>query len=323
MLFLCAGPIFAGGASEQQSSDSQAGTAATDSQTLSVYVSILPQQEIVNKIGGDTVEVSVLVEPGDSPHTYDPSPKEIMTVAAADVYFTLGLPFEKQISDKLKKATGVRMFPMDSGIRRRHLEEEHKHDDDDTDGSEAHHDNNLDAENNGGEQHATYDDESHEEQDPHIWLSPANLERMAENCYQGLSNLHPEKEAFYRSKKEAFIQELETIDKRIASILKPFEGEPLFVYHAAFGYFAEYYGLEQKPVEIQGKQPTPKHITEIIREAKETGSKILFVQPQFDTKSAQKIAEAIGGAVVSIDPLAPDVLENLEQIATAIEQALQ
>ena len=95
-----------------------------------------------------------------------------------------------------------------------------------------------------------------------------------------------------------------------------------WLFHPAFGYFAQAYGLEQQAVEVAGKTPTPRQLTGLIRKAKADGVTLIFVQPQFDQRSAAVVAKAIGGAVVPMDPLAKDVLANLKTMATKVEKAM-
>ena len=104
--------------------------------------------------------------------------------------------------------------------------------------------------------------------------------------------------------------------------MEPYLGATFFVYHPAFGYFADAYGLYQEPVETGGQSPTPKALTAFIENAKKEGAKVIFVQPQFDQRNAETVAKAIGGKVVPLDPLAEDVLGNLKTIADSIATAL-
>ena len=95
------------------------------------------------------------------------------------------------------------------------------------------------------------------------------------------------------------------------------------VFHPAWGYFAQAYGLEQVAVEMEGKEPGPVDLEELIHYAREEGIKVIFVQPEFSTKSAETIAKAIEGEVIFANPLALDWAENLKEVATAFEAALK
>ena len=93
------------------------------------------------------------------------------------------------------------------------------------------------------------------------------------------------------------------------------------VFHPSWGYFARQYGLEQVPIEIEGKAPKPAQLAELIGHAKEQNIQIIFVQPQFSRKSAEVVAREIGGKVVFADPLAEDWLQNLADVAEKFRQA--
>ena len=101
------------------------------------------------------------------------------------------------------------------------------------------------------------------------------------------------------------------------------KGRDLFVFHPAYGYFARQYGLTQVAVETGGRQPSARHLAELIDRARARDVRVIFVQPQFARHSARAVADAIGGAVVPLDPLAEDYLGNLEQMASTVESALQ
>ena len=111
------------------------------------------------------------------------------------------------------------------------------------------------------------------------------------------------------------------MDAKLKQALGPFRGQTFYVFHPAFGYFADAYGLQQKAVETEGKAPTPRQLLAMIKQARAEGVKIIFLQPQFDARCGQAIAEAIDGKVVIIDSLAPDVVKNLDNIAQNVRQS--
>ena len=159
--------------------------------------------------------------------------------------------------------------------------------------------------------------------DPHIWLSPPLLARLARNTAMALAAADPEGREQYQANLESYLERARATDRRIAALLAPLEGAPLFVFHPAFGYFADTYGLVQIAVETEGKEPSPRALTALIKHARQAGARVIFVQPQFDRKSAEAVAQGIGGAVVPLDPLARDVLANLEAMASAVDDALR
>jgi len=148
-------------------------------------------------------------------------------------------------------------------------------------------------------------------------------EAMVSPMRDELTRLDPEGREAYEDNYAGREADLKALDRRISEILAPVRGKTFFVFHPAFGYFARDYGLRQVAVETGGKQPGTRQLEHLIEEAKEQGVRVIFVQPQFARKSAEAIAEAIDGAVVPIDPLARDYLENLERMAERVEEGLR
>ncbi|HCC53817.1 MAG TPA: ABC transporter substrate-binding protein [Desulfobulbaceae bacterium] len=273
--------------------------AASATKTL-IFVTVPPQAFLAKKIGGETVKVHTLVSKEQDPHTFEPTPRQAATLAGAKLFFTVDIPFEKQLAAKVAASNrNLRIVDSTIGIIRLPLTEPHHHK---TTAKEAHSDN---------------------EADPHLWLAPDNLRIMADNMAAALSATMPERKEFLQKNLATLQKELNAIDRRLATTLAPHRGKTFYVFHPAFGYFANAYGLKQKAVEINGKSPTPRQLTALIRQAREDRVRTIFVQPQFDSKSANTVARAINGTVVPIDPLAQEVLQNLASITAAIEHALK
>ena len=265
---------------------------------LKVYVSIPPQSYFVERLGADYVTVNVLVGKGADPHTFEPTPKQIMALGQADVYFSIGIHFETLILKKIRGSNPrLEVISTDAGMERL-----------------------VPQRLKGYEDHKNF---SQVEPDPHIWLSPPLINLQAENIYRGLIKADPENAEIYKNNYDEFLRDVEEVHARITKLLKPHKGKSFLIFHPALGYFAETYGLVQVAIEMEGKGPYPKQIERLIKEAGELYVNIIFVEPQFDKKSAKAIAEAIGGTVVTIDPLRKNVLENLEEIAEAIEKSFK
>jgi zinc transport system substrate-binding protein len=277
---------------------------------LHVVVSIPPQAGIVERVGDARVAVQVLVQPGQEPHTFEPTPRQIMDISAADLFLTIGLPFESRLVEKLRgSGSRLRFVDMAAGIERRKLLPGE---------GDAHSEPQGDQEQPGpgGEAHP----DAH--LDPHVWLAPAGIERLAENTARALQAFDPGGTSEYARNLEAFRGEIHAADARIRDLLAPFKGERFYVFHPAFGYFADAYGLRQVAAEAEGKEPAPRQLAEMIASARADGVRIIFVQPQFSTQAAAALASAIGGVVVPMDPLARDVLGNLEHVAREVHGAL-
>jgi len=264
------------------------GPQASADSRLSVFVSIPPQAYFVERVGGPRVAVEALVRPGQDAHTYEPAPRQMAQVARARVYFRIGFPFENTLIPRLQSnVPGLLIVDTRQGIALRSLE---------------------------GEPGAP---------DPHIWMSPTLVIRQVQTMRDVLIRLDPAGENEYRANAERFIAELRQVHSRIAEALAPLQGRALLVYHPAFGYFADEFGLKQVPVESAGKEPTSRQLARLIELARAQGIKVVFLQPQFSQAGARAVAEAIGGAVVPLDDLAYDYLNNLETMARTIQEALQ
>jgi len=294
-------------------------------QRLGVFVSIPPQAYFVQRVGGDHVQVDVLVGPGQNPHSFEPTPAQISSLAKAAVFFRVGMPFEDGLLPRLRGAfTHLEIVDTRQGVPLRPMEEhEHEHEHD-----AAHHGHEHDAAAHHAHEHgseAHHEHPAHHDEggaDPHIWLNPRLVKIQAHTIADALIRLDPANADEYRSNLAAFAAELDALHARIAAALAPVRGQPLFVYHPAFGYFADAYGLHQVPVEIGGKEPSPKDLAELIRRARQENVRVIFVQPQFSTRSAEIIARQIGGAVVPLDDLAPDYMTSMETMAEQVRQAL-
>ena len=159
--------------------------------------------------------------------------------------------------------------------------------------------------------------------DPHIWLSPQNAIIMVQNIAEGLIQIDPANAAYYRQNRDAYIQQLEQLDRDIEDGLSAVTTRVFMVFHPAFGYFASEYDLTMLPIEDEGKEPTPAGLHRLIEQAKEHNIKVVFAEPQFNQQSAEVIAGEIGGRVVLIDPLAEDYIENLRALLTEMAKAME
>jgi zinc transport system substrate-binding protein len=156
-----------------------------------------------------------------------------------------------------------------------------------------------------------------------VWLDPNNVMTMARSIADALVELDPEHEAEYRRNLEQFIRELEELDEQIQRRCRNLEKRQFMVYHPAFGYFADAYGLEQIPIEIEGKSPSASDLAELIETARRLDIRAIFVQKQFSSEAAEAVAEEIGGQVVRVDPLARDYMANMRTMADAFAGAMK
>jgi len=261
---------------------------------VDVVVSILPQKTFVKKIAGDLVDVTVMVAPGASPAVYEPKPSQMKKITKAQIYFSIGVPFEKAWLSRFKAQNpNMLLYDTSKGIKKLPMQEHHH--------SHHHHSSSI--------------------LDPHIWLSPTLVKIQAKNIADALKKIDPKHKTVYENNLNKFEQEINELNRRLSKILKPCQGKAMMVFHPSWGYFAKEYGLKQIPVEVEGKEPKSKELVKIIHEAKEEGVKTVFVQPQFSKRTAKVIATSIGAKIVEADPVAPNWAENLIQIAKNICKA--
>jgi zinc transport system substrate-binding protein len=277
--------------------------------TPQVTVSILPQKYFVEKIAKDKFEVNVMVQPGASPHTYEPKTSQMKALAASKVYFSTGVSFEHAWLDKFKKNAKDTLFvDLSDGIEKLAMG---KHEHHEEDAKEATHDGHK-----GQEKHDDHDEDG---LDPHIWLDPVLVKIQARNIYDTMIKIDAQNADFYKVNYEQFLKELDELDANLKTILAPYKDKAFMVFHPSWGYFAKRYDLEQIPIELQGKEPKPNELVELITDAKKHDIKIVFVSPQFSQKSAKTISQNINTKVVTIDPMVANWAEGL--ILTAKEIA--
>ncbi|MCJ7727019.1 MAG: zinc ABC transporter substrate-binding protein, partial [Actinobacteria bacterium] len=159
--------------------------------------------------------------------------------------------------------------------------------------------------------------------DPHIWLSPANAKIMVENIYEGLVQIDPQRKEYYKKNLDSYLLELDKLDDEIVQAFSGKENKKIIVFHPTWAYFAKDYGIEQIPIEEDGKEPTAKGIEDLIRQAKEYNIKVIFASPEFSTKSAETVAREIGGEVFLVSSLKKDYLENMRKAAEAFAGAME
>lgn len=268
----------------------------------STVVPVPPMAWLLRQLAGDDLEIITLIPPGASPHSYDVTPRQMAQLAEADIFFTLNMPMERQLLARLQTSRpDIEVVDLNQGIAMRYFSEAEQ-------GVEDH--------EHGHEQHSQEHDLA--EPDPHTWLDPHNAQIQAANMARSLRpkvNNLPEKLAILQEK-------LGRLDSRIKAALAPFQEHSFLVYHPSFGYLAQRYGLKQVAVEMEGKEPTPRRLAGLVEQAKAHGVKVIFVQPQFPRAAVERLAGEIQGAVVSLDPLAYDYINNLDTMVKNLQQGL-
>jgi zinc transport system substrate-binding protein len=282
----------------------------------SVFVSINPQKYFVQRIGKDLVDIQVMVQPGASPASYEPKPRQMAAIAKTLIYFSIGVPFENVWLNKIASSNpNMMVVQTDHGIQKIPMADYHHHR-----GAADHRKTDRHAENKHGQAENQRDPGI---LDPHIWLSPPLVMIQARTILVALQKVDPVHRSDYEANFKAFISEITKLDAELKNIFSSRQGLQFMVFHPAWGYFADTYGLKQIPVEIEGKNPKPAQLKELIKYANQNEINVIFVQPQFSAKSAEVIARGIGGQVVFADPLAEEWSVNLRKVAREIRAALK
>ena len=287
-------------------------------QKILVVVSIPPQKEFVKAIGGDNVETILLVPPGASPHTYEPTSQQLAQISKADIYFAVGsfIEVEKIWLSKIKDINPhIRIINTSKNIdfiqtQTHEHEEQNEHLFKDEDAL-------IHVENEYGEQEQLLTSF-----DPHVWTSINNAKKMVEEIKAALIEQDPQNSKVYMQNAHEYTQKLETLDEELRSDFGSNQKKSFFVYHPAWGYFANDYGLTQVCIEKLGKEPTPVELAQIIAEAKEQNVKIIFASLQFSAESANTISQQIGGKVIIIDPLDENYIQNMQNVSEKIKDAI-
>ncbi len=271
---------------------------------VNVVASTVPLGHFSKMVGGDRVSVTVLIPPGTSPHTFEPSPSQLVDVEDADLYIKNGAGLELWMERIIQANQKMLVVDASAGV-----------DLIEAIGSEDH---DHGASSGGSEVHGKI-----LTADPHIWLSPQNAMIIVENIYHGLVEVDPENADIYRKNRDDYLDELAELDRDLNSTFAGTNRKEFIVLHPSWGYFARDYGLVQVAILESEKEPGPRYLAEIVEVAREKNITTIFVDPNFNPKSAEIIAEEIDGFVVPLDPLAEDYIENMrivgQKIATSLE----
>lgn len=272
------------------------GPATPADDKIRVAVSVPPQAWLVDRVGGERVEVEVMLPPGSSPATYEPSPRQRLAFDRARVLVEVGhpdFPFEKRHLEKwIAGHSGLEVVDMAQGVDFLPAGEE--------------------------------DDHPHPEgeTDPHLWLSPPVMASAARRVEQALARIDSGHAAFYASRLAALLSDVEDLDRELAETFAGLERRRFLVQHPAWGYFAAHYELEQTAIESGGKEPGPASLVALAERARRDGVRVIFTQRGISDRAARALAREIGARVVEVDPLAYDWLDNLRRVAAALRQAL-
>ncbi len=286
---------------------------------ITVAVGIVPQATFVEKVAGDLVEVVTLIPPGNSPANYQPTANQMQALSEASLYFTMQTPTEEanilpKVSDFNQELQIINLREAVSEIYPLRMMGEHSHCDEHKDDSEC----------DEGHEHHDHGDDEHEGDDhdevidPHLWLSPKRAAVMVQKIADELSLIDEANKQIYQENAQNYIAEIEALDRDIEAQLSATNVKAFMIYHGAYGYFADDYGLEMISLEQAGKPATAVHMQQVIERAKAEGIKTIFYQIEFDDNQAQTVAAEINGEVLRSEPLSPNYLQGLTDFTAAL-----
>jgi len=255
------------------------------SDRIQVAATIAPLADLVKAVGGDRVDVTVVVPPGAEPHTFEPTPSLMVKLSQADLYVMNGAGLEFWMDQLLQSSGNLRIVDSSLGIEL--LQEDGK------------------------------------ETNPHIWLSLRNAAIQVKNICSGLSDLDPDNRDYYIQNRDDYLSKLHALDEEFNRSFANVTTPVFIVHHPAWSYFARDYRLEQIPLLVEEKEPGPRYLSQVIDLARESNIATVFLEPQFNPKAAEVIAREMSARLIVLDPLAPDYLESMRYAGREIAQSMQ
>ncbi len=257
-----------------------------------ILVSVAPYKYFVEKIVGDSADVVLMVPAGVSAHTFEPSPKQMIRASTAAIWFTIGESFEKKASAALRSTDPyMQLIDLKKGVDAIPADDMH--------GNKGCCNSSVDL---------------------HFWLSPRVVMVQSQAISEALSRTYPQHEMLFQKNYQILKSELEVLDQKIAEILKPLKQRVILVSHPAYAYFCRDYNLKQYPIEVEGKDPSPRQVTQLLKLARSLSIKKIFVQPQYGNKAAGLVAKDLGAQIVVLDPYSENYVPEMRKIAEAFAQ---
>lgn len=296
---------------------------------LPVVASILPLGDFCNQIGGDRVEVQVLVPPGASPHTFEPSPSLVARAAQARVFVYIGAGMEPWAERLLasKGAPHLAVVEATHGVSLIQEVEAHAHEEKAQSGhllgKEA-------QERSTGIVPGEKADHHHGVGNPHVWLDPVIAQDISRSICRAFIQVDPEHETFYQGNLSRFLGQLQELHRDIEKSVSGFKIREYVCFHPAWTYFSNRYGLREVGViePSPGREPAPRHIQRIVNAIRKYKIEVIFAEPQLSPRVAEVIAKEAGVKVLMLDPLGgrppygSDYLKMMRYNLSALEKAM-
>ena len=262
-------------------------TTKSDSDKKTIFVTITPMQSIIEEITTGDFDIEVIVPKGASPETFEPTPKQVTSFSDAEFIFSTGLiDFEQSLVQRIS-GDAAEVVNLSNGIELiagscSHGNHKHKHG-----------------------------------VDPHIWTSPRALRTMVTNAHKAIMAHYPDS-VKYTEATGRLLERIDALDTYCATRIKAEGVEAMMIYHPAYTYYARDYGIEQIAIEHDGKEPSLRQTTALIEKAKEHGVKAILRQPQYSEDKVRAIANDAGAEIITTDPLAEDILGEIERVTEII-----
>ncbi|MDI6745177.1 MAG: metal ABC transporter substrate-binding protein [Thermodesulfovibrionales bacterium] len=254
---------------------------ASFAEKIRVVASIHPLGDIVKQVGKDRVSVKVMLPAGASPHTFEPTPAEMMELQNAKVLVKVGAGLEFWAKKMMKAAGNRKLIIIEAASELPLIRHVHSH-------------------------VGVSEEKGHQESaDPHVWLDPVLMKTVVDKIQNAFSKADPWGETYYRENAEKYKKDLDALHSEIVNRVKSFKSKEYVTFHSAWNYFSKRYGLRVAGIieESPGREPSPKHIAKIVSEIKRIKSKVVFAETQFNPKIAEAIAKEAGAKVLFLDPI--------------------
>lgn len=305
-----AGTLLLGGCANNEES----GASEETNDQLTVYASTFALKSIAEEIGGDRVQVEMVIPPGADPHTYEPTSRQMTDIAKADLFLTVGHDLEPYVESMekslanedvsfVKTAENVTLLDADKTVHV-HGEDEHGHEED--------------AHGHEEDEHGHEEDDhghSHGQYDPHVWLDPMNAVSMAEAVEAAFADQAPDYKDEFADRLSAFKEEAEALDAELQAAVDGGSKKQLLVTHAAYGYMADRYGFEQLPIAglTPSEEPSQQALKRVIEEARAHDLTHIAFEDTVTPKVAEVVKNEIGAETVTIYNLESVTKEQMEQ----------
>ena len=265
-----------------------------------IVTSIHPYYALIQEIAGENAEVVRLLPPGASPHTFDPTPRDVAQLSDADLVVLNGVLDEWLLDIVEASGTDARVFEVISELSFEPVEGEHAEGEGEH-GGEEHGDEQAEEPEGEHAEHA----HDHSGVNPHVWLDPSLMVETVPLIVDRLAEVDPENADSYATNGERVTAELNDLDAELSEMLSPVQGAPFVPFHDAWPYFARHFGLDLI-VEIEpapGREPSPAYIAQALELIQGSGAKAIFSEVQLPARPAEVVAESAGLPLYLLDPL--------------------